>query len=95
MWPWEEAPHSIAHGILDDETYDWHAVVTGMLESGGYPLTVSEDRLAQAREFAAHAAGVVADATGAAGLAGLLELSANGLPRPAESVALLFTGGGA
>src|SRR5439155_1027919 len=22
MWPWEEEPKSIAHGILDDETYD-------------------------------------------------------------------------
>ena len=23
MWPWEEEPTSVAHGILDDETYDW------------------------------------------------------------------------
>ena len=29
MWPWEAEPHSVAHGILDDETYDWLAVVAG------------------------------------------------------------------
>ena len=43
MWPWEEEPRSIAHGILDDETYDWLAVVEGMLATGGRPLVVGED----------------------------------------------------
>ena len=32
MWPWEETPASVAHGILDDETCDWHAVVAGLIE---------------------------------------------------------------
>jgi hypothetical protein len=31
MWPWETPPHSIASGILDDETYDWLAIVRAML----------------------------------------------------------------
>ncbi|MGH2671642.1 MAG: PLP-dependent lyase/thiolase, partial [Actinomycetota bacterium] len=31
MWPWEDEPRSVAEGILDDETYDWAAVVGGML----------------------------------------------------------------
>ena len=31
MWPWETAPVSVAHGILDDETYDWLAVERAML----------------------------------------------------------------
>src|SRR5262249_7675697 len=35
MQPWEAAPHSVATGILDDETYDWRAVVEGMLMTGG------------------------------------------------------------
>jgi hypothetical protein len=34
MWPWNEEPRSIAHGIRDDETYDWFTIVTGMLASG-------------------------------------------------------------
>ena len=25
MWAWETEPVSVAHGILDDETYDWIA----------------------------------------------------------------------
>ena len=29
MRPWESEPHSIAHGILDDETYDWCEIVRG------------------------------------------------------------------
>ena len=35
MWPWETEPRSVAHGILDDETYDWLAVVRAMLATGG------------------------------------------------------------
>ena len=57
MWPWEHEPHSIAHGILDDETYDWLAVVEGMLTTGGGPLVVDEETLAQANALALEATG--------------------------------------
>jgi threonine synthase len=84
MWPWETAPESIATGILDDETYDWAEVIRGMKRSGGFPVLVSEERLREAT--AEHDV----SATGAAGLAGLMEIrneiAAN------ESVAVLFTG---
>src|SRR5215469_2988103 len=40
MQPWDEQPASAATGILDDETYDWRAVVEGMLTTGGLPLVV-------------------------------------------------------
>ena len=46
MWPWETEPHSVAHGILDDETYDWLAVVEGMLATGGTPVVVDEEHAA-------------------------------------------------
>ena len=91
MWPWENEPKSIATGILDDETYDWRAVVGGMLTTGGQPLVVSEDRLAEANELAA-ATGILADPTGSAGLAGLLDLCQAGVAGPDERVAVLFTG---
>ena len=52
MWPWESEPHSIAHGILDDETYDWLAVVEGMLETGGTPLVVDEATLGRRNALA-------------------------------------------
>ena len=52
MRPWEHEPHSIAHGILDDETYDWLAVVEEMLATGGDALVVDEATLAEANALA-------------------------------------------
>jgi len=91
MWPWETEPKSIATGILDDETYDWRAVVAAMLATGGRPLVVTEDRLAEANELGA-AAGVAVDPTGSAGLAGLLDLRQAGVVGADERAAVLFTG---
>jgi threonine synthase len=87
MWPWETTPHSLAHGILDDETYDWWAIVEGMRATGGEPLVVDEAAVARARDLARSHAGIAASATGTAGLAGLLAA-----PAPGRSVAVLFTG---
>jgi threonine synthase len=91
MWPWEEEPHSIATGILDDETYDWRAVVDGMLVTGGRPVVVSEECLARAH-LLGHEAGYAVDPTGSAGLAGLLDLVACGDVGPDDRVGVLFTG---
>ena len=92
MWPWEEEPHSVAHGILDDETYDWLAVVEGMLHSGGSPVVVGEDLLVHANELAVSATGIDVDPTGSSGLAGLLALRDHGEIGDHERVAVLFTG---
>jgi threonine dehydratase len=92
MWPWETAPHSIAHGILDDETYDWRAVVAGMLRSGGVPLVVDEATIEDANELARVSTGIEVDHTGSAGLAGLLQLARTGALRPDEIVVICLTG---
>ena len=92
MWPWEHEPRSIAHGILDDETYDWLAVVEGMLTTGGSPLVVDELTLSTANALALEATAIQVDATGSAGLAGLLALRASGHVSADERVAVLFTG---
>jgi threonine synthase len=92
MWPWEEEPHSIAHGILDDETYDWLAVVRAMLDTGGSPVVVDEATLLEANDLAVSTTGIDVDHTGSAGLAGLLALRRSGAIDPAEIVAVLFTG---
>ena len=95
MWPWvcaesaNGAPHSIATGILDDETYDWHAVCAGMLDSGGTPLVVDEAQLAEANRAGCDATGIDADPTGTAGLAGALACPDIDT---SETVAVLFTG---
>jgi threonine synthase len=107
MWPWEQAPRSIAHGILDDETYDWFAVVKGMIESGGSPVVVEEDELEAAYATANStrtpqvmrrtASGeerpaTAVDHTGAAGLAGLQQLVRAGAIGSDERVAVVFSG---
>ena len=91
MWPWEQPGHSIAAGILDDETYDWRAVVSAMLGTGGQPLVVTEDRLAEANKLG-QAAGYPVDPTGSAGLAGLLGLRESAIVGGGDKVAVLFTG---
>ena len=83
MWPWESAPHSIATGILDDETYDWAAVLRGVLSTGGSVITVAEDALRESNRIA----GDGVSATGSAGLAGALSMQGAD-----ESVGVLFTG---
>ncbi len=92
MWPWEEEPRSIAHGILDDETYDWLAVVEGLLRTGGGAIVVDEDTLARANALAVEATGIDVDATGSSGLAGLIALRDAGEIGDGERVAVLFTG---
>jgi threonine synthase len=92
MWPWEEDPHSVAHGILDDETYDWLAVIEGMRRTRGRALVVGEEALVRANTIARGATGIDVDHTGSAGLAGLLELRAAGEIGDDERIAVLFTG---
>ncbi len=91
MWPWEGEPESIATGILDDETYDWLAVVAGMLSTGGGALVVDEARLRAANELGT-ACGLDADPTGTAGIAGLVALLDSGVVRHDERVVVLATG---
>ena len=92
MWAWESAPRSVAHGIIDDETYDWRACVSAMLESGGGPVVVSEATLVEANTLARDTTGIDVDPTGSAGLAGLLDLVRTRAVRPEEHIAVIFTG---
>lgn len=92
MWPWETPPTSIAHGILDDETYDWLALTRAMLQSGGYPIVVDEPTLLRANALAAAHTAIDADETGTAGLAGLVALASAGAIDPREATAVFFTG---
>jgi threonine synthase len=92
MWPWDTEPKSIAHGILDDETYDWLAVVQAMCTTGGCPIVVSEDELIAANTLARTATAIDVDHTGSSGLAGLLHVHRAGGLQAHENVAVLFTG---
>lgn len=91
MWPWESEPKSAASGILDDETYDWLAVVRGMLATGGWPVVASEGSILDAHREG-RGAGFNASATGTAGLAGAMSLARAGLLDRRDRVGILFTG---
>lgn len=98
MWPWTTVgePHSLARGILDDETYDWACALQGMLSSAGYPVLASEAALARAHAAAKQAGFPRVCATGSAGLAGLLTLMQEDALSyeisDGEDVAVLLTG---
>ena len=88
MRPWP-APHSVADGILDDETYDWIADVEAMVESGGTPVVASEELIVRANELAT-AAGFSVSHTGSAGLAGVLAIRAE--LRDGDRIAVVMSG---
>ncbi|MGZ8566489.1 MAG: pyridoxal-phosphate dependent enzyme [Actinomycetota bacterium] len=92
MWPWETEPHSVASGILDDETYDWVAVLGGMFATDGVPYVVPEELLLEANAMARETTGVDVDPTGSAGLAGLWAARRQGAAPPTQRAAVLFTG---
>jgi threonine synthase len=92
MWPWETTPESVAHGILDDETYDWYAVIRGLVESGGETVVADEATVRLANDLARRTTGIDVDHTGSAGLAGLIDLRRRGAIAPDDRVAVLFTG---
>jgi threonine synthase len=92
MRPWEETPHSVASGILNDETYDWLAVVKGLLASRGSALVVEEETLREANALARETTGINVCHTGSAGLAGLMQLRRDGVVKPGERAAVIFSG---
>lgn len=75
MTPWP-GPASAADGILDDETYDWLAVLDVVRRGDGSPVVVSETLVGEAHRRA-RAAGFDVSPTGSAGLAGLLAARAD------------------
>jgi threonine synthase len=86
MWPWDTMPVSLAHGILDDETYDWYEVVRAMRASGGTALVVDEAAVARAYRMGREYSTIRASATGTAGLSGVLTAP------PKHSAAIIFSG---
>ncbi len=90
MWPWEQEPHSLADGILDDETYDWISVLNAMADTGGHPIVADEELVIRAHQMAHECTDIDVSPTGAAGLAGLIQN--RHLLADNERVALIFSG---
>ena len=92
MWPWDPVGDSAATGILDDVTYDWETVVGPMIESGGWPIVVSDAQILEANHLGRSHTGIDVDATGTAGLAGLLDTVTRDTIDSGDRVVALFTG---
>jgi threonine synthase len=93
MWDWDgPAPHSYAHGILDDFTHDWYHLLQAMLRTGGRAEILKEDTIRTAHGIAQSRTGIPVCPTGASGLAGLIQLQESGAVDRGESVGLFFTG---
>ena len=96
MQPWappeEDAPQSIATGILDDVTHDWLPLVWGVAATGGDVVVAPERLVAEAHALARHWTDAPVDPTGTAGLAGLLVARREGLVADGARVGVLFTG---
>jgi threonine synthase len=74
MWAWEEEPHSLADGILDDETYDWIGILNGMSDTGGFPVVADEEAVVRSHQLATQFTDISVSPTGSAGLAGVLQV---------------------
>jgi threonine synthase len=74
MWAWETEPHSLADGILDDETYDWIGILDGMSDTGGSPIVAAEELVVRAHQMAHEFTDISVSPTGSAGLAGVLQI---------------------
>lgn len=90
MWAWESEPHSAADGILDDETYDWVAILDAMADTDGTPVVATESNVLRAHEMARALTNVKVSATGSAGLAGLLQIRDD--IHNDEKVVVIFSG---
>ena len=88
MWPWETTPVSLAHGILDDETYDWWEAAQAMRETDGGVVVAGEAALERAHALARAHTGIQASVTGTAGLAGVTAIAG----RSDETLAAVFSG---
>ncbi|MEO1058650.1 MAG: PLP-dependent lyase/thiolase [Actinomycetota bacterium] len=90
MTPWAN-PQSLADGLLDDETYDWIAVMNGQLATDppGRPIVVTEEQVVEAHQMAT-AGGYRVSPTGSAGLAGALATQER--LEPASRLLLVMSG---
>ncbi len=86
MWPWETTPKSLAHEILDDETYDWWELAKAMRETEGEAVVVDETTVERAHALARELTVIRASATGTAGFSGALAA------KPRGAAAVVFSG---
>lgn len=91
--PWAN-PKTVAGGIADPYTWDGNAALKRMEKNGGTAVTVSDAQILEAQKLLARYAGIFAEPTGSASLAGIIALRDAGVIGHGETVACLVTGTG-
>ncbi|MCS7128314.1 MAG: threonine synthase [Sulfolobales archaeon] len=92
--PWEKPPATIATGLEDTFPWDGDAGLRALYETNGYGLAVPDELIANAVKLLASYEGILAEPSGAAGLAGLMKAVEERIVDRDESIVVLVTGHG-
>jgi len=85
---------TIADSISVDLPRDGNMAVRAVRESGGMGVKVSDEAILDTIKFIARTAGIFSEPAGAASVAGLRKLAAEGKLRGSEKIVCLITGNG-
>jgi threonine synthase len=89
VWP---DPTGAAHGIMDDETYDWAKLSEAMLRTGGGSHKVSDELILQSWQEARAVTGINMCTTGACGYAGVQKIRSKSASCLKEPTLIIFSG---
>ncbi|MEM1618653.1 MAG: threonine synthase [Desulfurococcaceae archaeon] len=92
--PWEKPPQTIATGLEDTYPWDGDAGLRALYDTNGYGVVVSDSEIVEAMKLLASLEGILAEPSGAAGLAGLIKAVNEGRVDRDETVVVLVTGHG-
>lgn len=92
--PWEKPPETIATGLEDTFPWDGDAGLKAIYETNGYGLAVPDELIVDAVKLLANYEGILAEPSGAAGLAGLMKAVEEKLVDRDEPIVVLVTGHG-
>ncbi|MCX8174050.1 MAG: threonine synthase [Thermoplasmata archaeon] len=87
-------PRTVAGGIADPYTWDGNAALKLMYRNGGTAVAVPDSLILEAQESLAKYAGIFAEPTGSASLAGIIALRDAGVIQSSDKVVCLVTGTG-
>lgn len=90
---WKD-PNTIASGLADPFTWDGERVLDALRENGGRAVGVEDTPIMEAQKMLARYEGIFAEPTGAASLAGMIELADEGTISRDETVVVEVTGHG-
>jgi threonine synthase len=90
--PWQDA-HTVASGLRVPQAIGDFLILEAIRKSNGAAIAVSDDAIREAMQLLTTTEGILTCPEGAATVAALKQLVANGMIEPAERVVLFNTGG--